>query len=426
MTKSFDRRSFVMAMLAMPMAAMADSLPVGSMSDTIGAKLSPWKPGNLDIHHIATGRGDATFIMMPDGTSLLIDAGATSDPTDVSVATRPSDERRAGEWIGRYVLRHLKAANRSSLDYFLLTHIHPDHVGDVTENSPTSTLGAYKLTGVMDVAEIVPIDTVIDRGFPSYDYPTVWTAPFATNYFAFIKSRVSRGQRVERFKAGSDSQIRPHGSKPTSAKVDIRNLVVNGEVWTGEGEQTKKMFPPLDTLARSDYPNENVCSAGIRLRSGEFSYFAAGDLTSYTYDGDLPWMDVVTAAARACGPVDVAAAPHHGFFDSLSADAVRILRPQAWMINTWHVSHPDLRQLLRMLSDRLYPGHHDVFATTVMPENLRANPWATSLMRSTEGHIVVRVAPNGSTFNIVVTDNTDEEDRVKFCTTPYTSSKKMG
>ncbi|HEY4319224.1 MAG TPA: hypothetical protein VGN04_16610 [Herbaspirillum sp.] len=424
--QNLDRRGFVLAMLAMPLTGMADSLPAENTPGKTGEKLSPWQPGNLDIHHIATGRGDATFIMMPDGTSLLMDAGASSDPLDVSVATRPSDERRAGEWIGRYVLRHLQAAGRSGLDYFLLTHFHPDHVGDVTADSPDSKLGPYKLTGVMDVAEIVPIDTVIDRGFPAYDYPTVWTAPFATNYFAFVKSRVSKGQRVERFIAGSGSQIRPRGYRPTAAKVDVRNLVVNGEVWTGTGEQARKMFPPLATLARKDYPNENVLSAGIRLRSGDFSYFAAGDLTSYTYDSALPWMDMVTAAASACGPVDVAVAPHHGFFDSLSADAVRMLRPQAWMIDTWHVSQPDLQQLLRMLSDRLYPGRHDVFATTVMDQNLRANPWATRQMRSTDGHIVIRVAPGGGNFNIVVTDNTNEEDRIKFMAAPYASSKKTG
>ena len=37
--------------------------------------LPEWKEGYMDIHTIATGRGDATFIVMPDGTTLLIDAG---------------------------------------------------------------------------------------------------------------------------------------------------------------------------------------------------------------------------------------------------------------------------------------------------------------------------------------------------------------
>ena len=37
--------------------------------------LPEWKEGYLDIHTIATGRGDAALIVMPDGTSMMIDAG---------------------------------------------------------------------------------------------------------------------------------------------------------------------------------------------------------------------------------------------------------------------------------------------------------------------------------------------------------------
>ena len=36
-------------------------------------------PGTLDIHHISTGRGNATFFVLPDGTTLLVDAGAAGD-----------------------------------------------------------------------------------------------------------------------------------------------------------------------------------------------------------------------------------------------------------------------------------------------------------------------------------------------------------
>jgi hypothetical protein len=58
---------------------------------------------------------------------------------------------------------------------------------------------------------------------------------------------------------------------------------------------------------------------------------------------------------KAAGPVDVPTADHHGLFDGLSADTVRSLRPQAWVIPGWHISHPDLQQLECMFSERLYP-----------------------------------------------------------------------
>jgi hypothetical protein len=119
MTHQNDRRRFVRGMLgvlAAPLALPAGAIHAANSMDAAnasnetaqqpGTRLAPWTPGCLDIHHIATGRGNATFILMPDGTSLLIDAGSTNDKLDVSAAPRPSAERRPGEWIGRYVRRH--------------------------------------------------------------------------------------------------------------------------------------------------------------------------------------------------------------------------------------------------------------------------------------------------------------------------------
>lgn len=425
MTTRIDRRQFVLGLLATPLAtslttpltALAAQQPDSAQAQQqAGARLAPWTPGCLDIHHIATGRGNATFILMPDGTSLLIDAGATNDALDVSAAPRPSAAQRPGVWIARYIQRHLRAADRKALDYLLVTHLHPDHLGDVSDASPQSEQGAYQLSGVSDVAELLPVDLLLDRAYPSYDYPVAPSGRFAANYLAFVQSRVKRGLRVERYQAGSGSQLalRGHHRAPLRAPFGIRNIAANGAVWTGSGEQTRMMFPPLSTLAAQDYPNENVCSIALRLSYGNFSYFTAGDLTSYTYDGDLPWRDVLTAAAHAAGPVSVATADHHGMFDGLSADAVRLLRPQAWVIPSWHISHPDQQQLERMFSERLYPGPREVYATSLMHENFLANRRLTSRLRSSDGHVVIRVAPGGATYSIVVTDNGDELDTIKF------------
>lgn len=380
-----------------------------------GARLPPWTPGCLDIHHIATGRGNATFILMPDGTSLLIDAGATNNALDVSALPKPGAQRRPGEWIGRYVQRHLRAADRKRLDYLLVTHLHPDHTGDVNEASPPSAQGPYRLSGVTDVAEIVAVGTLLDRGYPTYDFPTAPSGRYAENYLAYVRSREQRGMAVEKIRVGSGSQLGLRGDRraATAAPFSIRNIAANGEVWRGVGEQARSLFPPLSQLAATDYPNENMCSIALRLSLGKFSYFTAGDLTSYTYDGDAPWRDVLTAAAQAAGPASVATADHHGMFDGLSADVVRTLRPQAWIIPSWHISHPDQLQLERMFSERLYAGPREVYATSLMRENYLANRRLASRLSSSDGHVVVRVAPDGATFVIVVTDNSDELDTIK-------------
>ncbi|WP_044530714.1 MBL fold metallo-hydrolase [Herbaspirillum sp. B65] len=429
------RRHLLQAILGAPViaseglpASLAVAAPVASsepMQDTSQPRqsLPPWQPGLLDIHHIATGRGNATLMVLPDGTTLLMDAGDTADGPETSFEPRPNASRRAGEWIGRYLQRRLRDTGGTALDYLFVTHFHPDHTGDPTPRSPRSGIGDYALSGVTDVAEIVPITTVVDRGYPSYDYPTVWKAPFAANYFSYIKSRVDKKQDVQRFQVGTERQFVGKGYHAASQPFSVRNLVASGEVWTGRGEDTIHMFPPLASLERKDYPNENLCSAGIRVDYGNFRYFSCADLTSYTYDGDQPWRDVLTAAARAAGRVDVATADHHCMFDGLSADTVRLLRPQAWMIHTWHISHPEQVQLERLFSERLYPGPRDVFATTVMKENLVMNHRLLSRLKSTDGHIVVRVAADSS-FHIFVTDDRDERDTIKMVSGPYQASRK--
>lgn len=405
------------APLLAPAAAFAQS--PGQLIDQAGGALAAWRPGWLDIHHIATGRGNATLAILPDGTSLLIDAGASANGTEVSVPTRPDASRRAGAWIGRYVQRQLRAGGLSSLDYLLATHLHPDHVGDVEAGSPPAAGGAYQLTGIMDVAEIVDVGTLIDRGFPSYDYPTVLKAPFADNYRAFVKARLDAGKRVEAFRPGSASQIAARGHHAATLPFEVRNIAANGKVWNGQGEQAVDLFPPLAALPQADRPTENSCSAAIRIGYGKFSYFTGGDLTSYTEDGALPWRDVLGPAARAAGPVSVATADHHGMFDGLNAEVVRSLRPRAWVIQAWHLAHPDMLQMERMLSQRLYAGPRELFATNLMRENFLANERLAKRMRSHEGHVVVRVAPGGRQFYIAVTDNGGETDRVKLIAGPY-------
>jgi len=48
----------------------------------VGDTLPSWSEGYLDIHHINTGKGEAAFFMLPDGTTMLVDAGATALPAN--------------------------------------------------------------------------------------------------------------------------------------------------------------------------------------------------------------------------------------------------------------------------------------------------------------------------------------------------------
>ena len=382
--------------------------------------LPPWEPGYLDIHHISTGRGSCALLILPDATTMMIDAGSMithyipeRDP--YMIDPRPNDSLRPGQWIATYAREPLSQAGRNEIDYFLLTHFHEDHMGTVWPGrydlSPRSKFGPYQLGGITDVAETFPVRKVIDRCYPDYAYPAPIPGPQFANYHAFIKSLPVRGGAAERFVPGSERQITLKRAPERYPDFGIRNLASNGDVWTGVGEQTRAHFPPLKELKQEDYPTENKCALAIRLSYGKFSYFSAGDEDHEEKYGRWPWGDIETAVARASGKVQVAVANHHGYMDACGAEWVRALQPKAFVINAWDSAHPTILSLANMLSQELDPGPHLVFSTATKPEaDIAIRQMAE--MASQNGHVIFRVPPGGNSFEVFVKDSSVPDGKV--------------
>lgn len=415
LTPPLSRRSFALGCLALG-TVKALALPDGSR------QFAPWSPGELDIHHIDTGRGNATFLLCPDGTTILIDCGTAPDAPDTTAPIRPNSSRSPGEWVARYALHHARAANRNSLDYLVATHIHPDHVGDLPVE-PSAPGAPYTPTGLSQVDALMPATVVIDRSFPDYGKLPPPDAPFANNYLAWLSARQHAGKRVEALRVGSDQQIRLNSPHP-SPEFSIRGLTANGRVWTGTGSQTHSIFPDLASLPANQLPPENCCSIALRLSYGLFRYYTGGDLNADTHDGRAPWLDVETPTVTACGRVEVAVADHHAYFDSCGPAFVKNLDAQAYVIPSWHLTHPGQTQLERLLGAWSGEQHHDVFATEMLPANRLFNARWVRELRSTGGHVVVRVAPGGSTYRIFVLDSAQEQGHVLLTCGPYTCRRR--
>ncbi len=394
----------------------------------VGAKLQPWRPGALDIHHISTGRGNVAFAVCPDGTTILIDAGALHTASDwdsdekYRISHLPNASRRPGEWIARYISRHMPSGRQPEIDYFILTHLHPDHMGGLdllTPKPAISRLGPYQLTGVMDVHEQLPIKIILDRAYPDYNYPIELNDPHQLNYRKFISSFVQGGGTVKRFVPGSSRQIALRRSSPeTYPTFTVQNLAANGKVWNGKDNDAIDTFPPLKTLAALDYPTENKCSVALRLSYGEFRYFSAGDMDHDVAHGRQPWGDIESAVAKATGPVDVAVANHHGYVNACGANWVGSLRPRAFIVSAWDSAHPTIPSLGNMLSQDLYAGPRDVYSTALKPENIIATKRLREI-QSGNGHVVIRVPPEGRSFEVAITTNLDESDAIIAKFGPY-------
>lgn len=385
---------------------LAGPLLAGSVfAQQVGAPLPAWQPGQLDIHVINTGRGDAALLVLPDGTSLQFDAGDGGAPVGSprGVEVVPDTSRPAGEWIARYVTRVLSPFREPALDYALLSHVHGDHMGAFPE-----------------LARHLPIHTMLDRGWPDYGAPSaVPDSGDAARYLAFARATPSR---MGRFEAGRNDQITLRRAAASYPEFEVRNIAVNGQVWTGVGRATRSRFPDgWQSLPAQDQPTENQSSLGIRVRYGAFDFYTGGDIPGLLRPGYPAWQDIETPVGEAVGAVDVAAVNHHGNRDSTNASFVAALKPRLWILQVWSSDHPGHDVLDRMLSTRLYPGDRDVLATNMSSANrLVIGPMLDRLL-SARGHIVIRVDRGGASYRAIILDDRDESMRVTAVHGPYES-----
>ena len=417
-----DRRRFLQGLLY---ASTALAAPACALAESaIGTPLPAWREGNFDIHHIDTGRGNSTFLVFPDGTTMMIDAGAANVPPDTSSAAHPNASRRPGEWQARYALARAPRilGQPSHLDYFLTTHIHPDHVGDITLTSPLAPSGDYRLTGISDVDALLPIATVIDRSFPDYGAFPPYAAPYSANYLAFLKSREAS---VLRAQTGSTQQITLRNDAARYPNFSARILAANAVVWTGHGAATSARLPDLSHEPSNAHGYENNLSIATRFEYGRFSYYAGGDLDCDTYDGRAPYLDIETPVVHVAGRTEVAAADHHGYFDACGPEFVRSLNAQVYIVQAWDIGHPGTAQMQRMTGewvDGVTPASqlHDLFTTDLLPANELLNRRFAGNIKSKHGHVVVRVAPGGDTYHVYALDSTHENGTITGVFGPYT------
>jgi len=389
--------------------------------DLMGQPLAPWSDGVLDIHHISTGKGNSTFIVFPDSTTLLVDAGAATLPIPYATA-KPNDSRRPGEWIASYI-EQFHPRREPVLDYALLTHFHGDHMGFVDQDSPLSPSGDYRLSGITDVGERIPIRKLIDRGSPDYDYPKPISNDNMDNYRSFLAHHSEhKGMPVEQLVPGRNDQITLQHNPARYPGFEVRNLAANGVVWTGTDMNTRGHIPALDSLVPEDFPNENMLSAAIRVSYGPFDYYNGGDLSGIPNVGHPPWQNLETPVAKALGPVEVHVVNHHGSIDPASPFFLATLRPRVHIIPAWSPTHPAPSVLKRLLSERAYPGPRDVFILEFREPTKATIGQRAERVQSDGGHVVVRVAPGGASYRVVVLDNSKETYPVKSTFGPYTSN----
>ena len=417
--------------------------PASVATPKVGEVIPAWEEGVMDLHFINTTTGESVFVIMPDGTQLLIDAASSTVATNSNANTTNSGIRgrwdptktntRGSQIIADYIKKCMVWTGNDQIDYFVTTHYDNDHIGGYTTSLPFSAnSNTYRVIGAAEILDEFKVGKFMDRGYPDYNYPhaTKYYKDNVQNYIKAVKWHVAnKGLNAEIFKSGSNTQIAPKSDK---YDVTVQNISVNGEIWTGVGTNTRHTFPELKDIVAANPPEasndencppENACSCVMKISFGNFDYWAGGDL-QYNGKSSFSWKNIELACAQVGGKVDVMKANHHGVTNTNQAEALKAHDPRHIVVCSWVDCHPRTKVLNEMITTLPNVDVHITnFWQGERPSGVDDKVTAEEAARVKlyDGHIVVRVTDGGRFYRIMTLEDVQGTMKVKKVTTKYTS-----
>ncbi|MBO6170290.1 MAG: hypothetical protein J6O51_10035 [Bacteroidales bacterium] len=393
------------------------------VSCTESQSLRPWKKGTLDIHCINTGRGESMFYVFPDGTTMLVDAAGSLLKKHKHMPTEPKPDSTmsSGQAIINYIRHFAPKGHADSIDYFLLSHYHTDHMGDAKKFLPIHPEGKFLLSSICEVGSTIPYKRLITRGDPTEVKSSNCAREESISNFArFVNWSVkANGTKYEFFDPCSDTQIVPVRGKVKDFKV--HNLAANGRFRTApDSDEWTTNMPPkavLDSLGDPKaYPGENALSTVFILSYGPFDIFAGGDL-QWAHRDLHDYFDMEAPVSGLCHKVEVMKASHHCTKGANGPEIMNVLRPDAVVAHVWRDVQPNPETL-----DNIYAANPDckVFLTNLHKDNIVRD--YLDRFASTSGHIVIRVANGGKTYTIYTLDDTDPSYRITGIWGPFSAT----
>ena len=232
----------------------------------------------IEIFFIDVEGGQSTLIVTPSGQSLLVDAGYAG---------------REGRDPAR-ILAAAREAGIDRIDYLLITHYHPDHVGGVPELASRIPIGTF-----IDNGEPMRTDRMTGRGFRAYE-------------------PVRRQGRHIQARAGDRLPLDDVDAQVVSAGGALIPTPLEG------GGQTNAACATAEDHAEDG--TENFRSIGVMLQFGSFRFLNLGDLSGNT-------LTRLVCPINRLGRASVYLVAHHGDYDSNVPALYAALRPRAAIMN---------------------------------------------------------------------------------------------
>jgi competence protein ComEC len=204
--------------------------------------------GKLHIDFLDVGQGDCALVTMPDGSSLMVDAGGR--PTFRASRQSDGEDEPSSRSIGEMVVsEYLWWRGLDTVDYVVATHADADHID-----------------GLNDVVRNFNVRSALVARTPADD----------DEYLKFSRSLNETGTHLERIQAGDELRF---------------------------GNVTATVLWPLPSTAVSA-PSQNNDSVVLQLRFGERVILLTGDIEKEAEAKILALTKDMSA--------DVVKVPHHG------------------------------------------------------------------------------------------------------------------
>ena len=384
----------------------------GSANDVeVGKTLPLWEEGYLDIHLINSARGECSFLVLPDGTTLVVDVGEITPTMGTNpISQLPSVDIRPTTTYARYIKNFLPEG-KSWIDYCHISHFHNDHFGDPGIKGETNPIG-YRRIGPMALYDHIPFKNTLDRAYPDYVEDSK-TAPIDHTWLiedwkTLIKWGEENGKiQGARFEVGQE-QIKLLYNKEKYSNFYTMNICGNGYGYYIKSGATK----PAKVGSKSDGGNPSSC--GFYLRYGDFDYVSAGDVTSAPQNRMAYYFRDIADGHK----LDAMKGGHHLSGNSYGGQMEAYMFPDVILNLNFYKTQPDID----LLNNKIFPIiGAEVYTINAHPEALTEYADTYGKISDYNGHIVLRVAPGGASYYVYMLDATNFEYRVKSIHGPYTS-----
>lgn len=137
-------------------------------------------------------------------------------------------------------------------------------------------------------------------------------------------------------------------------------------------------------------------STAIVVKYGKFKYYAGGDNSGLVDQDHAEWYDIETPMAPLVGKVSAMSLNHHSNRDATNRNFLDVLDPKVVVAQSWSPDHPGPEVGQRLLSGNVGTQRRDVFMTYYHEQTgIGIGPWFSRGIKAKEGHIVIRVYPDG-------------------------------